>query len=341
MQSVYKWLLNKRNGIDAPRRDKMVAIMAREHGVSEPTIKRAMYRDIIKRGCGFTDYFRGDYFSATEEQKDTFVTSKSFYQIIKYLNDNAYYIALDDKLIFNEFFRGYLGRAFLNLREADADDLAAFLEGRETVFAKDPTGFGGHGVEKIDVSAVTDPEALYRQLAERGQFLVEEAIEQCDELNQINPTVVNSFRVVTLYKDGEAHLVGNALRVNQEADAVVGCSNDLYFSLGEDGRIDSNVIDDWGNVYEEHPLTGRRFADVRIPGVAEAFEMCRRAALKIPQVRYVGWDIAFSKDGPVMVEGNQYPGYGIIQFTKLKGERTGHLKTIRDVLGDEMANIQL
>ena len=63
--------------------------------------------------------------------------------------------------------------------------------------------------------------------------------------------------------------------------------------------------------------------------------------MKLPQVRYIGWDVAFSVSGPVIVEGNEYPGYGFLQFHKLTGSRTGHLKTIADVLGDEMNNIKL
>ena len=108
-----------------------------------------------------------------------------------------------------------------------------------------------------------------------------------------------------------------------------------------DGRIDSNVIDDYGNVYDKHPMTGKKFSEVKIAGVREALDMVVEAAEKIPQVRYIGWDIAFSKNGPVMVEGNEYPGYGLLQFYKLKGKRTGHLKEIADVLGDEMNNIKL
>lgn len=88
-------------------------------------------------------------------------------------------------------------------------------------------------------------------------------------------------------------------------------------------------------------MTGKKFSEVKIAGVREALDMVVGAAEKIPQVRYIGWDIAFSKNGPVMVEGNEYPGYGLLQFYKLKGKRTGHLKEIADVLGDEMNNIKL
>ncbi len=64
--------------------------------------------------------------------------------------------------------------------------------------------------------------------------------------------------------------------------------------------------------------------------------MCQEAALKLPQVRYIGWDIAFTDNGPVMVEGNEYPGYGILQFYKLKNSKEGYLKVLSDILGDEL-----
>ena len=69
--------------------------------------------------------------------------------------------------------------------------------------------------------------------------------------------------------------------------------------------------------------------------------MCKKAALEVPEVRYVGWDVAFSNKGPVIVEGNEYPGYGIIQYFKLKDKKTGHLKDIEDVVGEEIKNIKI
>ena len=157
----------------------------------------------------------------------------------------------------------------------------------------------------------------------------------------MNPNVVASFRIITLYKDGIVYLVNNSFRINQDKTNVIGCTNDLYFSLGEDGKINSNVIDDYGTVYETHPLTGKKFKDVVIPGVKEAFEMCKDAALDLPECRYIGWDVAFSEKGPLIVEGNEYPGFGLIQHYKLHDSKTGHKKEIADILGDEMKNIKI
>ena len=339
--SVTNWLLRKVRGLNQERMKKHIDIIQKNSGKSKFYIYLSIFGAFLARGAGYTDYFRGDFIHRTKAERDTFVTAKSFYQILQYLNQENYKVLVDDKIVFNQFFGDYIHRDYLNLREAGVEEFKAFIRGREVVFAKTPKGEGGHGVSKIVLADYPDKAALYRLLLQRGQLLVEEAIVQSAEVNRLNPCVVNSFRVITLYKDGKVTLLNNAFRINQDSSEVIGCSNDLYFSLSADGRIDSNVIDDYGNIYTEHPMTGVRFADIRVSGVDKAFAMCVEAAKKIPQVRYIGWDVAFSEKGPILVEGNQYPGYGIVQFYRLKDKHTGHLKEIADVLGDEMKNIKL
>lgn len=337
---VNRWLLNKVKDINKERMEKHLDIIAKNSGKSKMYIKFDILRNFLIRGSGYTDYFRGNYINLTKNEKDTFVTAKKFYKILEYLNDKNYTVILNDKLIFNDIFKEYLKRDYINLRVASADDFKKFLKGKKHVFAKLTNGEGGHGITKIVTKDIEDIDKLYKELIKNKQYLVEEEIKQCKEVNEINPYVVCSFRVITIYKDGKVYLVNNAFRINQDDSEVIGCTNDLYFSMNEKGKINSNVIDDYANVYDEHPMTHKKFKEVVVPGVKEAFEMCKEAHKKIPQIRYIGWDIAFSENGPVMVEGNEYPGYGIIQFYKLKDKKTGHLKEISDILGDEMKLIK-
>lgn len=338
---VNGWLLNKFRHINKERMNKHLDILSKTTGKSKLYIKIDMFLNFLTRGCGYTDYFRGNYIDLSSKEKDTFVTAKKFYKILEYLNDSNYIKYLNNKLLFNNMFKEYLKRDYIDLSKSNSSDLKKFVKDKKTVFAKQIDGEGGHGIKKISYKDVLDFDKLYDELVSNNQLLVEEEIKQCDEVNEINPNVVNSFRIITLYKDKKVYVIGNAFRINQDDSNVIGCTNDLYFSMNREGVIDSNVIDDYGNIYIEHPLTKKKFADVKIPGVDKAFDMCIEAHKKIPQVRYIGWDIAFSNKGPVMVEGNEYPGYGLVQFYKLKNKRTGHLKEIADVLGDEMKNIKI
>lgn len=342
MNSATKRMIRKVKGINYKKMDVIVDIISKNNGnKSKLYIKFDIFMNFLKRGIGYTDYFRGDYINITSKEKDTFVTAKSFYKIIHYLNDDKYVSIFNNKLIFNKYFKEYIKRDYINLKKSTYDEFYKFIKKNKVVFAKDPVGEGGHGISRIVVKDVKDTRGLYDELINNKQFLVEEEIIQSKELNEINPNVVNSFRIVTLVKDGKAYIINNALRVNQDESNVIGCTNDLYFSFSEDGKIDSNVIDDYGNIYEKHPLTGKKFSDVKIKDVKEAFEMCKKASLEVQEVRYVGWDVAFTNKGPVIVEGNEYPGYGLFQFYKLKNKRTGHLKEIKDIIGDEINNIKL
>ena len=339
--SLRTWMVRKVKNIDYKKMNNIVNIIHENTGKSKLYIKYDIFRNFIKRGTGYTDYFRGDYINLTEKEKDTFINTKSFFKLLAYLNDERYKIILKDKLVFNMVFKKYLKRDYINLNISSFEEFKDFVKDKDVVFAKKPLGEGGHGVSKVDIKTCKDLKSVYNNLIKNGQILVEEAIKQSKELNEINPNVVNSFRIITLYKDGKVYILNNALRINQDTTDVIGCTNDLYCSLNEDGLIDSNVIDDYGNIYTEHPLTKKVFKDVKIKGVDTAFNMCKEAAKLIPQYRYIGWDVAFSEKGPVLVEGNEWPGYGLIQFYKLKNKKTGHLKEVSDILKEEMKNINL
>jgi glutathione synthase/RimK-type ligase-like ATP-grasp enzyme len=332
-------LLNRFKHLDKDRYNKHVDLIHKNTGKPKLFIKLDIILNTLTRGSGYTDYFRGDYINLTSKEKDTFVTIKSFNKIVNYLNNEEYVIVFNDKILFNKIFNKYIKRDYIDLRVTSFEDFCSFLKNKKNVFAKNPKGEGGYQVEKIKVSEF-DALKLYNKLMKKGFYLLEEEIIQSKELNEINPNAVNCFRVMTLLKEGKVYIVGNALRVNQGKDGVIGSSHDLYFSFNEDGYIDSNVIDDYGNIYEEHPLTHKKFKDVCIKDVKKAFDMCKEAALLVPEVRYIGWDIGFTDKGPVMIEGNEYPGFGLVQHFKLKNSRTGHKKVLYDILKDEVKNIK-
>ena len=42
--------------------------------------------------------------------------------------------------------------------------------------------------------------------------------------------------------------------------------------------------------------------------------LCRTASKRVEaHLKYIGWDVAITPDGPVLVEGNNLPGYDMCQ----------------------------
>lgn len=196
-------------------------------------------------------------------------------------------------------------------------------------------------MSKILVKKETSIKKLYERLYSLKQFLVEETIIQHKDLDKLNPYAVNSFRIVTLLKDGKVYVLNNALRINVDKEVSIGCQ-DAYMKLNENGTLASPVVDDIGNILKKHPLTGQDLTKIKVPYVKEAFEMVKKAALVVPEIRYIGWDVAFTKKGPIIVEGNEYPSYGLIQYYLLSDNpKEGHLGQLSKILKEEMNNIKL
>jgi glutathione synthase/RimK-type ligase-like ATP-grasp enzyme len=48
-------------------------------------------------------------------------------------------------------------------------------------------------------------------------------------------------------------------------------------------------------------------------------ELVLEAALVNDQIHFVGWDVALTPNGPLLIEGNRGPGFDIVQVLTNKG----------------------
>lgn len=319
--------------------DKLATIIAKNNNVKKSYVKKDMIKNFMKYGIGYTDYFKGDYINRTEEEKKTYLTCKNYVPILNYLNKKNYRVVTNDKVVFLRIFDKYVGRAWIDLRITSAKEFKKFLQKHKVIFAKRKDDYGGHGIRRIMDKDVKNYNKLYEELKDSGNILIEEEIKQHEALKKLNPYAVNTLRVISLFKDGEVHILANALRININDDIIVSYG-DAFARVTWDGKFETDIADDYGNYYTEHPLTKVKFKDVKVPFMKEAYEMVKEAHKLIPDVRYIGWDVVFTPDGPILMEGNEYPSYGLIQYYMVSKSKYGHLKDIKDVLKDEWNNIK-
>lgn len=197
--------------------------------------------------------------------------------------------------------------------------------------------FGGEGITKETVTPDTDYEALYKRLCDNKQYLVEETIKQNEQMDRLSPSSINTIRMVTLLHEGKVHFMYALVRMSNGTNCVDNiCSGGMYVSIGADGVIHKNAYcDATGVYYEEHPFTHTRFNGFEIPMFFEAVEMCKKAALVVPQVGYIGWDVAITPTRPVLVEGNTLPSYDMCQNYGHIDNKTGVKPRFVEILGEE------
>lgn len=91
------------------------------------------------------------------------------------------------------------------------------------------------------------------------------------------------------------------------------------------GLSDTGVIvgtsDENGMSYSVHPDTGYPLLGFQIPRFEEAVALAKELAFVCPKVRYVGWDLALTPNGWIMIEGNADGGFVLWQSSLHQGCR--------------------
>ena len=290
---------------------------------------------IFRYSLGYLDYRVFGFANIKGKNRRTFMNMNDNLVISKKLNDRDYFPIFDNKAEFDERFREYIGRDFLDLTKHDADDLRAFCADKQTVFAKAVNQFGGQGITKEEITPDTDYDELYKRLCDNKQLLVEETLIQHEKMNLLSPSSINTIRMVTLLHDGEVHFMYALVRMSNGTNCVDNiCSGGMYVSICDDGVIRKPAFcDATGKYYDRHPYTNTEFCGFEIPMFAEAVEMCKKAALVEPHVGYIGWDVAITPTRPVLVEGNTLPSYDMCQNYGHIDNKTGVKPKFEAILG--------
>lgn len=313
-----------------------IELVRGETGHSRALIFADMAWCIVRYGVGYRDYRVFGFSEIRGKYRMTFLTMNKNIELCERLNSKKFTYIFDDKSMFNSRFSEYIGRDYIDLRRVDKGGFAEFCKNRRTVFAKRVNDFGGSGISRVKIEIGTDLGKLYDHLCGKGQFLVEEELKQHERMKLLSPGSVNTLRIVTIRHNGKTEVLYAVVRMGV-GDACVDntCSGGIYAPIGSDGVISKPAFrDSTGEFFETHPTTGTRLTGFEIPMFGEALELCRRAAAEVPQVGYVGWDVAITSEKPVLIEGNALPNYTLCQNFHYNDNNTGILPRINRILSE-------
>ena len=243
--------------------------------------------------------------------KSNFISDILWREYIAKMND-----LFDGETYFNKartylFLHDYFKRdAAVLTSKRDYPEFLNFVK-KHPVFVKKTTESSfGKGVEKLDVSGW--PENRLQELFDGffvgpSELLLEELVLQSDEMAKYNASSVNTVRVITFITRDGIIAPFSFLKTGRDGSFVDngGAGGILVGIDSSKGELVTDGIDEKGIVYLKHPDTGIPFMGGILPEWDKAISLCCELALKMPSVKMVGWDIAHSNNGWVLIEANE------------------------------------
>lgn len=260
---------------------------------------------------GFTPV---EYFSFSLEGKDrifreSFLSDRQRVLYRLKMNHTISAWIFEDKMKTYELYHDYYYRDAISIEKPD--DFIKFQEyiHKHPIFVKKEVKLSlGQSVGLVDSakSNLTEKE-LFDSLIKHGKTILEEKIEQSKELAAFNTSSVNTVRVVSFYTKHGVKVPFCTLRTGRPG-AFVDNGGAGGIQAGIDyntGVVYSDGFDELGGIYAIHPGSNTAFKGYRLPDWQDLQKLIVELAEKVPKIKYIGWDMAHTKNGWVMVEGNE------------------------------------
>lgn len=273
---------------------------------------------LCKYSASPNNYLKFAFYNLNSKQRATYVTyGVSRKMIQKFNNPNDIHI-FEDKLEFAEAFNDMYCRDYMDTSKMTFEDFRTFCEHKEKCILKPIGGSQGADIKVLHLSDA-DLSQIYSEITEKYAcgYMLEEWIEQHRVLSEIYPNAVNCLRIITVYDGKLTDFLTGGVTFSLDSEIANGSKPSIVAPVDFETGILYKPAATFGSpLYTNHPTTGARILGVQLPFWEETVNMLKRASERVPSVGYIGWDVALTPNGPILIEGNTTPGYKYYQIPK-------------------------
>jgi len=284
---------------------------------------------VLRYGMALTDYLNFKLYKRTHAQRKEYFGAMREEKFYDQVSPPAYKKRFTIKPSFIREFAKYTKREITVPGQDDFDHFCRFLDANPVFMSKPYDGSGGASVKKEKAADITDRKA-YFDYAVQNRIFLEELVVQHPDMNVLCPASVNTIRAMTYNDHGTPILLWIGLRVGNGVNPV-----DNFHAEGmgvtidpETGKLVGNAINKDNEEFAVHPTTKVPFDGFQLPCFEEAKQMVLEACLEDSNICMIGWDIALSDKGPLIIEANRWPGFDLVQVLADRGR----MDIVRDVL---------
>jgi len=323
----------KRTIIKLKNTCKVIRLVGAESEAFFPTLLRirALHND---GDLSIQFLFNSDWIRHPE----TYLANNEYIEKCLRICDRALGEALYDKQVLFKRMPELMGRAYLDVQQSTEEEIHRFIAEYKKVIAKCNQSGGAN------MFLLTEADRDIMGILKRKKTtILEEFIQQHPAYAAINASSVNTLRIHTVRTtEGCRAFLYPKLRAGRDgmiSDLVSEKGTAYRILLDHEGRILCAGLN--GRPCSEHEDTGYLFTPGRqLPFVPEAESLCVKAAERMPESRYIGWDVAITEGGPRIVEANLISGaMEMYQLLCYQHFGNGNGREIREMLDAAMEGI--
>lgn len=213
-------------------------------------------------------------------------------------------------------------------RPVSKDEAIALCQNMEKVIIKPSGKSKGQSVQLFSAKdGITDIKGKsVRQLFEsyKKDFLVQEWVKQHKDMAALNPTSVNTIRILSYRSGMEVLIIYSVVRIGRSGSVIDNQSaGGISTTIDKDGKLGKCAFGGYAEDNIDRTDTGVILEGYQLPSYDKAIDMVKRLHLKLPFFDILGWDVAIQEDGePVLIEFNTSPGLSQSAFKSGMGENT-------------------
>lgn len=261
------------------------------------------------------------YTYANHHFSEKYMPITVYLEIDKYFNNSSKSRVLENKTFSHKLFPDFthpdtlayrVNNVWLDSDEnlmTEADVFNKLQKTHEIVIKKASDTNAGRAVFFKDTHDIEGIKATIKQIGS-SDLILQYPIQQCEELNKINATSVNTIRVMSLFRNNETKIVSSVLRMGRNSSRLDNSTaGGIFCGIDEDGKLKQYAYNLKAEKMESHPDSGFVFKDLSIPAYAEIIKQIKENQHKTPDFKLISWDFAIDKNHtPLFVEANLYYG---------------------------------
>lgn len=241
-------------------------------------------------------------------ERQSFVSDIQRYCYVYRMNDISKIQIFNNKGQTYKVFKKYYKRdAVYIAKESDFKIFNTFVQ-KHPIFVRKAVYEGmGRSVSLVDLtSEKISVKKLFKDIVSHGPHILEEKVEQHKILADLNISSVNTIRCITLYTKHGVQVPYCFMKVGRAGSFVDnGGAGGILVGIDKDtGILNTAGYDEYSTKYNIHPDSGIQFKGYQLPEWKAMLEICKEMSAKMPAIKFIGWDMAYTDNGWVVIEGN-------------------------------------